>query len=507
MTEKQIVEYLGPYKTGPIKIEQRLKYEIGGLFNNRCTYSFEYFCDELGISWDNYGVIKSPKFYSDVYELFKKCNLDIEYLKTEQNSLESVPSDNKELKNYLTNYRQGAKTIDLLFIDEQWRRDFWFCERSEKLHFKFYLKEESRFIIQWSPGVIMLDLTMDSEDTIRSYEIAEVPGKKGIYNFNNLGFTATERIKAISDYYSQFNFSFSDNDINEIIRQLKDGNICTGDLLKNKGSRRSIPKSSRTESNVKPDDYDDLIDLSEEILGTNHTLFTRAIPALASLISLAGNIDIRENEEEISQYSKDILESFKSYGVQTKYCETFILKSIERAYHDLEKNNDNEEILKASIIEFFEEKSNEYESKDSVFLDWISLALSLTKTINDDMFDELVSISSEFNLTKSEVKQKVSECGYAKFFDNHSSENANNDGGNSQNANGASPDEFYLGILGLEYGATLEDIREARNTLVKFFHPDNFANNEKKRISAEEHLKKINNACDVLVKRYREKEQ
>lgn len=33
MTEKQIVEYLGPYKTGPIKIEQRLKYEIGGLFN------------------------------------------------------------------------------------------------------------------------------------------------------------------------------------------------------------------------------------------------------------------------------------------------------------------------------------------------------------------------------------------------------------------------------------------------------------------------------------------
>jgi hypothetical protein len=505
MTEKQIIEYLGPYKTGPIRIEQRLKYEIGGLFSNRCTYSFEYSCDELGISWDNYGIIKSPKFYSDVYELFKKCNLDIEYLKAEQNSLESVPSDNKELKNFLTNYRQGTKTIDLLFIDEQWRRDFWFCERSDKLHFKFYLKEESRFIIQWSPGVIMLDLTMDSEDTTRSYEIAEVPGKKGIYNFNNLGFTATERVKAISDYYSQFNFSFSDNDINEIIRQLKDGNICTGDLLKDKGSRRSIPKSPRTESIVKPDDYDNLIDLSEEILGTNHTLFTRAIPALASLISIAGNIDIRENEEEISQYSKDILESFKNSGLQTKYCETFILKSIERAYHDFENDNYDEKILKASIIYFFEE-NNDSECYDSVFLDWISFALSLTKTINDEMFNELVVISSEFNLTKKEVKEKVIECGYSNFFNNYSEDTDNNEDNPHKNP-GWKSDEFYLGILGLEVGATLEDIKEARNTLVKFFHPDNFANNEKKRISAEEHLKKVNNACDVLVYRYKEREE
>jgi hypothetical protein len=502
MTEKQITEYLGPYQTGPIHIEQHLDYEISGFFNNKCSYSFSYHCETLGISWDSNGNILQSGFSTDVYQLFKKCKLDVDTLKTRQRSMESVPSENKELKAFLSNYEAGSKIIDLMFEDESWRRDYWFCEGCSKLHYKFYLKEESRFIIQWSPGAIMLDLQMDHGDTTRTYEIAEVPGKKGVYNYSNLGFTAIERIRKISDYFSQFGFSFSEKDISNIVKELKNGYVSNGDLIKNKESRSSASKSS-DKTSVKPDDYDDLIDLTDDILSIQHTIRSRAIPILASLISIAGDIDIRENNEEISEYAKETINSFKDDGLQTKYCEAFIRKTIEKAYHGFGEGVRDTSIIKSVLIDFIKDNYDS-EKYESVFLGYIDFALALTKTINRKMLNELIEIASEFDLIEEEVNQKVIECGYKNFFNNSYDDNEE-ENDSSQNPNWK-PDEFYLGILGLKLGANLEKIKEARNTLVKFFHPDNYAGNEKKKIIAEEHLKKINDACDVLTNRYKERE-
>jgi hypothetical protein len=431
----------------------------------------------------------------DVYQLFQKCNLDVDTLKAKQLSLESVPSDKKELKTFLTNYEADSKSIDLMFLNEDWRRDYWFCENSEKLHYKFYLKEESRFIIQWTPGAIMLDLQMDSTNSTRTYEIANVPGKKGVYTYSSLGFTAIDRIKSISEYFAQFGFSFSENDISAIVDQLKKGYGYTGDLIKNKGSRSATFNTSSKNSSVQPDDYDDLIDLNDDAVGFLHMVRCRAIPILASIISIAGDIDIRENTEEISSYAKDAIKNLKEDGLQTKYCEAFIRKTIERAYQGFEDNACDIELMKSNVIALFEENYNS-ENFNSTFLIYILLTLGLTKTITQKMFDELVTIASEFDLTEEEVKQKTIECGYEKFFTSPNEESSHDPTWRT--------DEFYLGILGLEVGATLEDIKEARSTLVKFFHPDNYPDNEKKKAAAEEHLKKINNACDILVHRYKE---
>src|SRR6266481_8359704 len=54
-------------------------------------------------------------------------------------------------------------------------------------------------------------------------------------------------------------------------------------------------------------------------------------------------------------------------------------------------------------------------------------------------------------------------------------------------------------VLGLQPGATREQIKQAYRDLVSVWHPDRFANNPRLRAKAEETLKKINAAyADII---------
>jgi len=55
-----------------------------------------------------------------------------------------------------------------------------------------------------------------------------------------------------------------------------------------------------------------------------------------------------------------------------------------------------------------------------------------------------------------------------------------------------------LKIFDLKPDATQEDIRNAYHDLVMFWHPDRHQNNSRNKVKAEEKIKLINNAKDVL---------
>ena len=58
-----------------------------------------------------------------------------------------------------------------------------------------------------------------------------------------------------------------------------------------------------------------------------------------------------------------------------------------------------------------------------------------------------------------------------------------------------------LGVLGLEAGATPAEIAAAHRELAQMLHPDKFGANKRLRARAEQQMKRINEARDVLLKR------
>lgn len=63
----------------------------------------------------------------------------------------------------------------------------------------------------------------------------------------------------------------------------------------------------------------------------------------------------------------------------------------------------------------------------------------------------------------------------------------------------------WLRVLGLDSGASLEDVERAYRDLVRVWHPDRFQHDERLRARAEEELKKINSAHDALVTHFANK--
>ena len=53
-------------------------------------------------------------------------------------------------------------------------------------------------------------------------------------------------------------------------------------------------------------------------------------------------------------------------------------------------------------------------------------------------------------------------------------------------------------VLGIERGASEEEIKKAYRKLARKYHPDNFATDEAQRRSAEERMKEINEAYDAI---------
>jgi hypothetical protein len=58
----------------------------------------------------------------------------------------------------------------------------------------------------------------------------------------------------------------------------------------------------------------------------------------------------------------------------------------------------------------------------------------------------------------------------------------------------------YYEVLGLQYGASEIQIKEAYKDLVKVWHPDRFSHDPKLQQKAQEKLKEINEAYGVLIR-------
>ncbi len=56
----------------------------------------------------------------------------------------------------------------------------------------------------------------------------------------------------------------------------------------------------------------------------------------------------------------------------------------------------------------------------------------------------------------------------------------------------------HLSVLGLDVGASREDVKTAYRDLSKVWHPDRFAHDESLQIKAQEQLKRINAAFERL---------
>ena len=245
MTKQQIIDYLSPTKTGPIVIEQFVRYQISGLFNNNVEYHFYYCCKELGITWNSDGIIQELGFGgTNAFTLLADCKLNVSHLQNWQKLSEVVPYDKKDLKNYLQ-YTYKSKSVEILFIDENWRRDYWFCNNANSLNFSIRIKEEVRFLVQFEPAKYILDFVMDNSPTTRSYELGDIPGKKGIYDYSTSSFKAIVRLKEISKYFSQFGYSFSEQGIKKIGDYLLRGEGATGTLYKKNSSDSERRKDNR----------------------------------------------------------------------------------------------------------------------------------------------------------------------------------------------------------------------------------------------------------------------
>jgi curved DNA-binding protein CbpA len=61
----------------------------------------------------------------------------------------------------------------------------------------------------------------------------------------------------------------------------------------------------------------------------------------------------------------------------------------------------------------------------------------------------------------------------------------------------------YYNALGLEPGASMEEVKKARRDLVKVWHPDRFSNDPRLQQKAQEKLKEINEAYERLQSSYR----
>ena len=482
ISQQEIEKKLGPYCTGPQHFEQYIDY-ASGLFG--VDYNFKYYWRELDIRWET-GWGRGFNCPNEVSNLFSKYNLNMSDLKEDFNNL---PSERKELKEYLQANGCRTKTVEVFFNNEKWRRDYWFCKNSNKLFYSFYLKDEVRLLIQFEPAKIMLELKMDTENTTREYVIVNLSGKKGVYDYSGIGSAVWDRLEEISNYFSQFGYGFSNSQISEIVEQLKKGYSAKGSLLNRK--------------KISPQQYNNLLDLNEDYAGWAHTRDARMIPMLPTCISMAGDISIINNTEVIQRYYEYLEKYFSENSIPTNCLIDFIKETIRQTEYCSDQRRQK---LIENIVTFHKDT---FENPRAAALSSIYFALAyLTERINGDMVRAAVDFCSYFNISPDEVIDKIKESGYSRFFeepddikeDDDQSEAEHFYDGDRNNPNWR-PTSYYLTVLGLEETATWEDVIEAKKSWLLLLHPDNFSGNEKKRIQAEEKSKQINIAVDILRER------
>ena len=463
---EQIIQELGPYETGPIKIEVSVSYEKGFLGGIK-HYSFSYYWRQFGIHWDQYGNIQ--EFDGDIFSLFTKCRLDSDDLRNKMaRFVANVPEDKQAAKEHLSSFNSQDNYIYIYFKNEDWRRDYWFCEDDNKMVLETYLEKETRFIIQWSSAKLHLKLTVGRWE--RDFEITSVPGKKGVYDFSNIGYSMAENMQRISNRFKQFGFSFSDALIDSAIARVKSERNFSAVIKKNaNGTTKQID-----ENVIQPSDYKELLDFEEEHFKTAYTLKYRLIPSLAAFYHKYGDIDYKsviDNQDTIDNYIDEVRSANTK---SSQYNDDVCFKFIKASFMETILTGLSPDDLMARYVLFVSKHSqNTVKTVKTI----IKQTLLLTVKISDKAC-RILEIFSEYNnnaLSPTEIAQLIEDAGYGNFGWEYLERKKNYNTDNQSNL----PDEkqiaYYFSVLHLTPDAGLEEVKKAYHVQAMKFHPDKLA--------------------------------
>ena len=385
MTKEDLLKLLDENAVGPFQVVQELHWKTYGLFNNKYEYWFSYRCDALGITWGSKNRIDGIDM--TVYALGRLTGLDTDSLVDWQKEHEGIPADRSEKKNFHNTYRRGSVCFNLDFRDGQFRRDRLFCNCDE-IAFRTYLEDESRFIIQWSPASMWIELTNDRGDK-RNYKIADLPGKKGIYDYRSLGNSAPGRLREISEYYSQIGFGFSEIQIQRIVESIANGYVAEGAM-----------NSTRAPD---PESIEDPIDF-QDIPGPAYlTCICRVIPALIAAVSCMSGHDVRKDRSRIEEYIASWIAQFEEDGEVPITCENLqkmVDLTIGRVYDALGDSTSKDIGLFRSIRKCIEDWG--YDIHDRC-ITLVELSLALTSCVNLRMLVKFYQFGAMCGVTKPEI--------------------------------------------------------------------------------------------------------
>ncbi len=188
------------------------------------------------------------------------------------------------------------------------------------------------------------------------------------------------------------------------------GGFAAYKAMKGSGSRTppELPQQRRI---YNPSDYEDILNFYEEHIDPLHTYFCRVVPAAAAIVSLCGNIDVRQNNKGIEYYTASISETLGNAGIQTEYAGIFITVTMNEMY--------------SRGSWFFEGDRRYADSYVEIICTWIRRnvndvglellireILVLTECMNGAAFTKLLEFAEGVGVDRSTLTQLIIKNGY-----------------------------------------------------------------------------------------------
>ena len=181
--------------------------------------------------------------------------------------------------------------------------------------------------------------------------------------------------------------------------------------IKGSGNSQMPPQLPQQSRIYKPSDYENILNFYEEHIDPLHTYFCRVVPAAAAIVSLCGNIDIRQNNEQIDDYTASISRTLGNCGIQTEYARIFIMATMNEMY------------CRGSL--YFKGNSRYADSYVEIICTWIRRKINevglellireilvLTEYMNGAAFTKLLEFADGVGVDRSTLTQLIIGRGY-----------------------------------------------------------------------------------------------
>lgn len=193
-------------------------------------------------------------------------------------------------------------------------------------------------------------------------------------------------------------------------------------FMEKKNARNASNQATANESKklYAPEDYDFLLDFNEDHIGSNHTLFCRYIPALATYFSSMATIDIAKDSEDIIPiYMKEVITFWVAEKEeQIEYADLFIKETINLVIRLLEDPEDRESNI-LFLKEQFESYHDNFNGKNvlSVMNEMIiHYALFFSKRMNPAAYSYLYDVVKDWGINKSYIEKNAKQVGFNRKY-------------------------------------------------------------------------------------------